>query len=353
MTTDDGLTVTSSTETAEQITESLKPEPAAEETTEEQPHPKDPKLSKAASKLGKAGGEATAAKRAEAQEAEAEGTSEAEAAKKRTADEIAKAGRGQKKQLASERVEEATLEAAEIKRQLKAERAERERLAGELARERAAKAKPAEEHPKAAADPEPKAEDFDSYEQYVKAAARWEARQEWNERQKVSAEEARVAASHQNITKAVESFQGRMDEHAKADPTIKERTAALAASLQPSFTLAKDQQLGPLNVIADEIIRSEQAPTLMLHLAEHQDDLQRIASLRTPWEISREMAKLETRLEVATPGTPTPKPEVSQARPPVRPVTGSPHTANAEPDPDSSSFDEHLRFYNAKERRAR
>jgi len=59
--------------------------------------------------------------------------------------------------------------------------------------------------------------------------------------------------------------------------------------------------------------------------SEHKDEYQRIAALQTPREITREVAKIEGML-TAPAGTPV-KPSVSKAPPPVRPVTGAPHTA--------------------------
>ena len=89
---------------------------------------------------------------------------------------------------------------------------------------------------------------------------------------------------------------------------------------------------------------------MLIYLSEHPDQFQRIASLKTPRDVSREMAKIEARLEAATASTSS-RPSVSKAKPPVRLVTGSPATATVEPS-DESSFDDHYKFYQAK-RRAR
>jgi hypothetical protein len=79
----------------------------------------------------------------------------------------------------------------------------------------------------------------------------------------------------------------------------------------------------------------------MLYLEEHPDALQRIAALSNPRAVSREMAKLEARLESAAAGTRAKpdKEEVSKAAPPVTPVTGTPYVAEGgEPD-ISKGFD--------------
>jgi hypothetical protein len=106
------------------------------------------------------------------------------------------------------------------------------------------------------------------------------------------------------------------------------------------------------NWIADELVfSSENAPALMLHLSEHPDELQRIATLSSPRAVTREMAKLAARLEAASAGVSS-KPEPSKAKPPVRPVTGSPHAADPTDVSEEMPFEEHVKRMNARDRSA-
>ena len=68
----------------------------------------------------------------------------------------------------------------------------------------------------------------------------------------------------------------------------------------------------------------------MRYFEEHGDEFQRIAALTNPRAVSREMAKIEARLESATAGDSTKRDEdVSRAAPPVRPVTGKPYVTES------------------------
>jgi hypothetical protein len=354
----DGFKVTSNSKSVEQLTEDLKLTPEETPTEEVPAEPaKDPeaeRLAKAAAELGKKGGEATAAKKrglehpgagpqkADSEEADANDPSGEAAADKPL---------GKPRDDPRARMLEATRAAAELKRQVAEERRERERLAAEVAALRAGKQEAPP--PKPNGDAEPQQADFETYEDYVKATANYVARKaaaEHYEKQRQEAERRYMATAYQTaIESKIAEFQGRLRKTAETDPELMDRISPEVIGLQPSFTLAQGERPGPTNVIADELISSEHAPALMLHFTEHPDDLQRIASLRTPRDIAREMAKLEARLDAATTAT-SPKPQVSKANPPVRPVTGAPHTVDAEPGPDAS-YEDFKRYWNAREAR--
>jgi hypothetical protein len=335
-----GFTVTSSGggETAEQISAILTPEGDKPDTSE------------AASILGKKGGEAAAAKRAEAAK-EAKTQTEAEPAVDAEPDKpVEEKPLGKPRDDPRARMLEATRQAAEAKREAQRERAERERLAAEVESLRAG-AKPAEA-PKAPPgdDPEPQEGDFTEYRDYVKAAARWEYKQA----QKEAAKEAREQSYNASITAAQESFIERMDKAEADDPTFNEKVRDVALSLgRPSFHRAPGEKLTQNHVIMDELINSEIAPSLMLHFVEHPDELQRIRALRTPNDVQFAMARLEGRLEAkrqdAVPQAPALRAVPSQAKPPVRPVAGSPHSADSVPGADAS-YEDHKRYWSAKDK---
>ena len=339
-----GYTVSSNTETPEQVKAILS----------DGKEPEKPSESEAAAVLGKKGGEAAAAKRSEAaKEAKAEKEAEQEARSepdKPAAEDEKPLGKPRDDPRA--RMLEATRKEAEAKREAQRERAERERLAARLA-ELERGQKPAEA-PKAAPsdDAEPQEGDFEDYRDYVKAVARHEYRQAAKE----AAKQAHEKAYREGITEAVNSFTKRMDEAEAKDPEYNAKVAHIAVEFCPSFKAkAQGIPLAPIHVITDEIINSEHAPALTLHLAEHPEEFQRLQALRSPLEVQLAMAKLEARMEYeskrsdAAPQATAPKAVPSQAKPPLRPVNGSPHTAETVPG-DDASYEAHRSYWTRKDR---
>jgi hypothetical protein len=349
VTTDEGLRVTSTSETPEQITEALK----------------DP-ISEAAATLGKKGGEAAAAKRREAKDAGHIRTGETgeqlpepvqpDGGEDSVPDGDGQGGKGehQSKPLGKPRDDprarmlEATRKEAEAKRERDAIKAERDRLAAELAEARAGKAPDQPKKPAGDEDPEPQEGDYEDWTKWLKDHTRWDARQELRTHQQELARQEAAQSYQRGIDEAVSTFGQRVGEAFKADPTLAERTAAVAAELRPSFRRPEGTPLTAMHVVADEVILSEHAPALMLHFAEHPEELQRVSSLRTPFDIQRAIALLEGRLS-AVPVAPAPKPAVSQAKPPVRPVNGSPHTSEGVPD-EKASYEQHRAYWLKKDR---
>lgn len=376
-----GFTVTS-TSSPESLAESF---PTQTETVEAKPSDvkeeekddKDP----AAVALGKKGGQASAAMRkAEAKLSAKEAAKEKpapvekpepakpeetkEAAPEETddkAEEKAEKPLGKPRDDPRARMLQATQQAAEAKREAQKERERADHLAKELAAERAKSTKPGETKTEAKADDdvEPKEEEFESYAEYVKASSRWAARQELKEHQKVSAErqkqeaqqteaEKKAEERHKRIEAAANSFYQRIEEASKADPKFTEKTVEVAKLLRPSFVLPEGERPTALNVLADEIIRSEHAPALMLHFAEHPEDVQRISTLRTPTEVVIETRVIARGLEAATAGNSPEqpaKPAISKAGPPVRPVAGPPAISEPGYRP-GMSIDEYAKHWN-------
>jgi len=335
-----GMTVSSNTETAEAIAENL--ESDAKPLDGEVPDPEKEEadaVAKAAAKLGEKGGKAAAEKRAiEAKEAKAE--------------EAKKDKKGDPRHDPKARVEEATRESAELKRELKRERDERARERSEFnARlekiERGGNGAEPAAAPARHADEKPLEKDFEDYGEFVEARSRWAARQEY-------AEVERKRTIHQQAASFANSVQQTFDKFRESalKESIHERVAPELLDLVPTAMLEPNARPDQSNVIADEIIASPVANGLLLYFTEHPEDFQRIATLRTPRDISREMAKLEARLEAAPTAT-SPRHVASTAKPPVRPVTGSPNAADPDEVNDDMSFEEHARRMNARDARLR
>jgi len=119
---------------------------------------------------------------------------------------------------------------------------------------------------------------------------------------------------------------------AESDPEFSDYVAPVLAEIGlPTRLLPKGERPDGRNWIADDLISApEHAPAVLRYLKEHPDEHQRIAALRSPREVTRELARLD-RVEAATAGTSSTR-EVSKAHPPVRPVTGTPHTADRDLD---------------------
>lgn len=230
---------------------------------------------------------------------------------------------------------------------------ERDRIAAELESLRAERAKIAQMQqqptqpmreavqpvPQASDDQEPSEDQFQDYASFVKAQARWQARE--------------AVRAFQAEMRANEEKQREAQWHFQRDQSFAEKLNAARQS-NPEFDQLvnrDDIELSPpmIDVIKD----SDVAPQLMLHLAHFPDDAQRIQSLH-PMLAYGEMKKLEARLEVAMQGYtgPTSTPPVSKARPPIRPVGSAP--SGVTDDPSEMDFGpEYIRKMNALERSRR
>jgi hypothetical protein len=364
--TEGGMTVTSNNETPEQIKSAIAPIPDKEP---------DPDLSEAASKLGKEGAAASAAKRTEAKATGAE--DEAGEASEEAVDASGKP-LGKPRHDPRARMLEATREAAEVKRERDAIRAEKDRLAAELAQLRAGK--PAEEPKKAVqatgdSDPEPDENDFPTYAEYTKALARYTYRQEQKATQQQESQRRQAEEHRRTVEARVGTFMERVAGVPKDSPELVAKFQAFTETLSPEVRdlqsseqrkkfwmeesrgdyqryvqLTQQYPLEAKHIMTDEIIGSERAPDLMRYLTAHPAELQRLAALRTTRDIEREVARLEVKLERqdAAP-TATASPAQSIARPPLRPVSGTPHTATSVPGEDAS-YEDHKRFWLRKDK---
>lgn len=371
-----GLTATSTTESAADMTTALSPsEPEAPEprVVQDKGQPVDPEkaeISKAASKLGEKGGEARAkalkakpipekkadeAGRPEPSPSEdVEGDGEPSAEHPSEVEETAEqkdAKKGNPRHDPQARVAQATREAAELRREaaeLKArlDRLERERTAPVEARDGQEQKQPA-----AREDVEPEEGDFESYSDWVRAHAAWN-RREWK-REAAREQQARTVASKYaaRIDGAVTGLKTAVDKATAADPEFMSKVSPEVMAFKPTFMLDRStERPSAKNGIADYLLSApESAPALMLHLTEHPDVLQRIAALPNSHAVTREMAILEAKLSDAATASTSAERQVSKAKPPVRLVTGSPHTADSVPGEDAP-YEQHKAYWSRKDR---
>lgn len=350
----DGFVVESNRVSQETLEDTFREEKTPEEQQEER--------SKAASELGKAGGKA-AAKARKAAEKEAKKTAEdaEEKPKEEPSQEGKEASQSEKAETKPRQVEEsdegspeapeepreatseeesakgteeseekplgkprddprarmleATRKEAQAKRELAAERERYRALEERLARIEKGAA-PAEEEPQGPpAEPQP--EDFEDWSTYMTAHTGWiksEAKRE------ILAE----IQQHQQAASVDNQYREVIQKYAEAVRETADQWSDDVKNLRAEFQLEEGERPSAENWIANELVFSpESASALALHLSTHPDEFQRIAALSTPRDVSREMAKLEARLEAATSGTSSRREkEVSKAPPPIQPVKG-------------------------------
>jgi hypothetical protein len=344
----DGITVTSNADSAETIASVL-----------EAPD----KVSEAASELGKRGGKASA----EARKADS-GRTEPDAGDRSVSEDAAEGlpaqdaekPLGKPRDDPKARMLEATRKEAEAKREAKALKEENERLRREFESYRPTPP-PQETAQPSKADAEPDPADFDDYNAYVKALARFEGKQEFTRLQSEARQEAEIHHMARSIAQKVEadvsSFQSKVQEALAANPdALSGIPDAMWDLLEPSWMLPPGTPRHQGNAIADEAMGLDHPLEVLSALAaDNGKEFQRIATLSSPQAITRALARLDAKYdgssEAATAVT-SPKPRISMATPPVRTVTGSPSVAVGEP-ADEASYEEHRQFYNAREQKAR
>lgn len=171
--------------------------------------------------------------------------------------------------------------------------------------------RPAEQKQEPSAPPqpqgEPKLDQFQTYEEYVKAVGRWEARQEIEQ---IEEQRRQRELQSQQQAKQVE-FQSRLQAAKTEMPDFDE--VALNPSLPVSDTMA-------------ELIREmDDGPKVLYALGKSPDVAARIASL-PPTLAAVELGRFAVKASLPQPRT------VTNAPPPVNPLSGGIGTRNADPD---------------------
>lgn len=184
-------------------------------------------------------------------------------------------------------------------------------------------------------DARPREEQFSDFAAYAEAIGRWGARQEV--RRAEYGRQQREQQSHRQRweSERQKNYAERYQSFAKANPTFEQeidRDDLLLTA--PMVDVIKDSPVGP---------------QMMLHMARHPDDVDRIGSMH-PVLAYGEMKKLEARLEGAHSGSPQ-STQHSKARPPIKPVEhASSRTSDGTEIPDDDvDVDEHIARMNARD----
>jgi hypothetical protein len=207
-----------------------------------------------------------------------------------------------RKQTYQNQINELAKQRGDLHRAYESERREYDAL--RAARTQAAPPAPSQARP-APVDPDaPQEEQFETYGDYVKAAARHESRR------------AVMEAQH-HARQSHEAHQRQAWESSRN--TAHEERLAAHRTTNPEFdVLVNREDINLSTPMVDVIKASDHGPGLMVHMAHHPDDAQRIAALH-PVLAFGEMKALEARLDVAHGSTPPSKP-MSKAKPPIKPV---------------------------------
>lgn len=312
------------------------------------------KRSAAAKELGKAGGEAAAKAKKEAEKVEPDG----KAAPDKGKAEPSKDEPGEDKKPLGHRREDPRTRVMQATQKLKEERERNDALEARLARVEAGQ-KPPGDTPKPSGDEEPQQDQFQTWEEYQNARTDWRVDHGIDKKvEKLTAqqrEEQEEGHKLEAVRQKAQEFYGRLDEALQADPEFYNRVDQGLVQVTPSFLLRKDQPPSAESDVMQAIVDSEHAAALLLHLSEHPDEMDKLRTMPDTHSVFRAMGRLESKVGGEPAPKAEPKPEdkpVSQAKPPVRPLTGSPQHSEEDVG-DDSSLEDHIRIYNARDARAR
>ena len=184
--------------------------------------------------------------------------------------------------------------------------------------------------PKEEPAPEPTPEQFETYEQYVRASAKYEA------------EKAAARIAEDRFQKEMER---RRTEEASRSTQDKIR---IAKEKYSDFEeVALDPTLPITPSMAEAIMDSEFSADLAYHLGQNRSEAEKISRM-SPIAAARALGKLEAKFEREATAIPIPlEPKrVSKAPEPVKPLATSADTPNK--DPDKMSTEEWLRWRNTQ-----
>jgi len=232
-------------------------------------------------------------------------------------------------------------EADAARAELDALRSERQRLADEM---QAARTPPA-----APAAAKPVATDFATFEEYTDALGQYYR----DEAKRESVAEVMQQVQQQWAQQRAEAEQQERDRQLQTVYAEHQQRLADTRAAHPDFDeLVTGMGHLKTNPMMDtHILRSTNGGELMHYLATHPDECEAIAALPSgPTLVA--LGRLEARIDGAKSGPPSARSPVSRAQPPIKPVGTSSASADEPPGSDSS-LDEHVTYWNRKERERR
>lgn len=172
----------------------------------------------------------------------------------------------------------------------------------------------------------PKADDFDTHEEYVEALTDWKLEQKEVERERLAKEKS----AKDDYQKQVESFQSKVKDFEKDHDDFQDVMSEVD-DIPLSFSLQ------------DAILTSDIGPAIMYELAKNREELERISALG-PVQAAREIGKIEARLSSIQKQETAQKTKTkTKAPPPISPLSGS-NSGSLQKRPDEMSGDEYLKW---------
>lgn len=293
-------------------------------------------------------------------ETEPADTADAEAepaAEPKTDDKPKKRSAEARKQSIQAEIDDLTAKRHEARRAIEAESAELARMRQALDDARAQQAHAKATVQQNGGDAEPTLDQFDTYDAYVKAQARWEARQILQQEREADMQRQQAALQSREQQQHVTRYAQQLQEASADDPEFATKVRPELLDLKPySLLTPEERQTATVyNAIAEEILRSENAPGLLRYLSENFDtEFQRLATLQTPDQLRWSMARLHGRLDAVSSIGPaaTPRP-LSSAKPPIKPMGSAPSAGDDAELSDDLPIEEWIRRSNHRDRVAR
>ncbi len=243
--------------------------------------------------------------------------------------------------------------AATAKREADAETERLATLRTERARFEAPREQPRREQSEPASDdPEPTLESCGNDEnKFLRDYGKWEmreaAREVLSKRDAASQQRESVRAVQQQTESALATFSSTLDTNVGKDKrtAFLQQVDPIAKQLVPYGSLAPGQRPTGLTAIADSVIASSIPEKLLLHFTANPMEFARIGGLH-PVQALREVGILEGKLGAAAASVgPASRPLASAAKPPSKPIGGSPHVSHDGPPSDDASDEEYERYW--------
>lgn len=186
----------------------------------------------------------------------------------------------------------------------------------------------------------PKSDDFDSYDEYVSARIKHEAK-ELRKAEKAEEEKAKIVGERKQ---RVETHNQRVDAYRKDNPEFDKNLAAFFEEQGTDFNLSM--------ALEELLTESENGPQLLHELTKTPDEFERINSLGA-MGIAREIGRLEAKLSNTsqTKKTESVKTKTTKAPPPARPLNAS--SSNGKKSPEDMTQSEYERYRDELDKRRR
>lgn len=187
--------------------------------------------------------------------------------------------------------------------------------------------------------------DFQTYEQAQKAFVKDSIQHAFTQRDQASV--ASTSAHMRQQALAATAAKGK-EAHADFDAVIGEFVSQ-GGRFAPTNAVEAN---GPLGDLEGVILQHPLGHTVAYEIAKDPELRARLLGASSRVMFMADMGKLLTRLEGAPTGSPPKPAPVSKAKPPVQPAKGQP-LATGGPPGDDASDDEHLAYYQQQERASR